>query len=759
MHSMGRNAQSSKGSWWDEDEDEGGGCRKGGRKPPDLHRCHSCRVYRAGGRSGAMEIAYEARSASGQAERGGVIGPRLRSPSASVHNPGIVAETSIPCPSCGNTSPPGFRFCGACGAALEQSCLDCGASLPLEFRFYGSCGAKLASAADATEAEAAAQPILGDEERKVVTVLFADLTASTELATRLDPEDLSGVLRSFYDAMSEEIERLDGTIEKFIGDAVVAVFGVPVAHEDDPERAVRAALAMQSRLATLNEELAGAAGGDLAMRVGVNTGEVLAAHRTEREGFVTGEVVNLAARLQAFARPGAVVVGERTRKATSSTIAYRELGETVLKGFEHPMPAWEVVPDARPSSEPRGLGSSMVGRDEELDLLKLLFARTKKQSRPNLVTVLGPPGIGKSRLAAEFMGSLEPLVARVVRGRCLPYDGGLGYWPLAEILKADAGILDSDPPNTIVAKARASLDPRFAHTQEGLGTTQVLLSSIGIASGSDPLAGVEPSAARRVLGGVWRRYFESLGAERPVVAVIEDIHWADDALLELVESLADRVAAPLFPLCMARPDLWQHRPSWGARLPNANTIELSPLSPGEGSTLVGNLLGGEAPSDLIEQVVRRCEGNPFFTGELLRMMIEDGTLEERSGQWGLTRALSSSLPDTVQGVIASRIDLLPAAEKRAMQDAAVVGRIFWLGAVELLGTAGAAAVVDGLVEKGLVMERPASGIEGERELIFHHILTRDVAYESIPRTRRADAHSTVLGWMEKRTSGRDEEFA
>ena len=669
-----------------------------------------------------------------------------------------MAVTSIPCPSCRNPSPPSFRFCGACGAALERTCPACRAPSPLEFQFCGNCGARLAGVPDTATVGAASEPLVG-EERKVVTVVFADLTASTELATRLDPEELRGVLRPFYDAMSEEIERFDGTVEKFIGDAVVAVFGVPIAHEDDPQRAVRAALAMQSRMATLNEELAGAAGGDLAIRIGINTGEVLAAHRTEREGFVTGEAVNLAARLQSLARSGAVVVGERTRKATNATFAYRELGENVIKGFEHPVPAWEAMPGARPSSEPRGLGSPMVGRDEELDLLRLLFARTQKQGRSNLVTVLGPPGIGKSRLAAEFMGSLELGVARVVRGRCLPYDGGLGYWPLAEILKADAGILDSDSPDTIVTKARASLDPRFVHAEEGLGTTQVLLSSIGIASGSDPLAGVEPSAARSVLAGAWRRYFESLGGERPVVVVIEDIHWADDAMLELLESLADRVAAPLFLLCMARPDLWQHRPSWGAGLPNANMIELSPLSPGEGSTLVGNLLGGEAPPDLVEQVVRRCEGNPFFTGELLRMMIEDGTLEERSGEWGVTRRLPSSLPDTVQGVIASRIDLLPAAEKRAIQDAAVVGRTFWLGAVELLGTPDAAAVVDGLIDKGLVMERPTSGIEGERELFFHHILTRDVAYGSIPRTRRADAHSAVLGWMEKGASGRDEEFA
>jgi tetratricopeptide (TPR) repeat protein len=408
--------------------------------------------------------------------------------------------------------------------------------------------------------------------------------------------------------------------------------------------------------------------------------------------------------------------------------------------------------------EPRRLRSPMVGRDDELDLLRLLLARTLRHRRPNLVTLLGPPGIGKSRLALELTESLSANSVRVLRGRCLPYDGGLGYWPLAEILKTDAGILDNDPPDAIVAKARSRLDPRFAGTPESLGTTQVLLSSIGIASGSDPLAGAEPSAARRVLAGAWWRYFEALATEQPLVAVIEDIHWADDALLELIEFLAGHVSAPLLVVCAARPELWEHRPGWSAGLANATAVGLAPLSPEDGTTLIENLLGG-APAELVDEIMRRSEGNPFFTEELLRMMSEDGTLAERNGEWALTRELPARLPDTIQAVIASRIDLLSSAEKRTIQAAAVVGRSFWVGSISSFGLSGVETTLERLLDKGLIRERETSAIAGEREFTFHHVLTRDVAYESIPRSQRPKAHEAILRWMEQTTRGRDEEFA
>jgi tetratricopeptide (TPR) repeat protein len=287
----------------------------------------------------------------------------------------------------------------------------------------------------------------------------------------------------------------------------------------------------------------------------------------------------------------------------------------------------------------------------------------------------------------------------------------------------------------------------------------VLLSAIGIEAGSDPLAGVEPAAAGRAIAGAWRRYFESLCAERQVVALIEDIHWADDPVFELIESLSTRTSGALVLLCTARPQLWELRPSWGAGVRDATVVDLPPLSDSEGRSLLEGLLAGHAPDDVVDQITARAGGNPFFTGELVRMMVEDGTLKRVGTKWTRTRDLPSSLPDTVQRVIASRIDLLAPAQKRVIQDCAVVGRVCWVGAVERLGGAEVEEHLDGLIDKGFMRERDASAIAGERELSFHHALTRDVAYESIPRGRRREAHGRVIDWLEEATTGRDEEFA
>jgi class 3 adenylate cyclase/tetratricopeptide (TPR) repeat protein len=638
----------------------------------------------------------------------------------------------------------------------EITCPRCSAANPATNRFCGNCGSALARSGGAPPARSDAAAFGPGEERKVVTMVFADLAASTEMASRLDPEDLRAVLHPYFEAMAREIDRFDGTVEKFIGDAVVAAFGAPVAHEDDPERAVRCALAMHRRLDELNRELAARAGGDLAMRIGVNTGEVIS-HGVE-EGIVTGEAVNIAARLQALAEPGTVLVGDRTRRDTRTTFDYADLGEVTVRGIDRPLRVWRVQAERSPAaSASRPPSTPFVGRDGELERLRREFERTLQDRRPRLVTIVGPPGIGKSRLSHEVERLLSTDHVRVLRGRCLPYGDGLTYWPLAEILKADVGILDSDEPEMILETARARLDPRFPG-EEGLGTTGVLLSSIGVELPSDPLAGTDPEAARGVIARAWQRYLETMTAEGPVLALIEDIHWADPSLLDLIETVIDRAAGPALVLCMARPDLFERRPGWGSGLANATTLSLAPLSEREGASLIEHLLGGRAPREAIATILQRSEGNPFFTGELLRMMIEDGTFARTNGSWHLVRELPTTLPDTVQGVIASRIDRLPGPEKLVLQGASVVGRVFWSGAVERLGPVDD-DVLGWLVDKGLVLDREASSIAGERELIFNHILTRDVAYASLPRARREQAHAAVGGWVEEKTRGRAEEFA
>jgi class 3 adenylate cyclase/tetratricopeptide (TPR) repeat protein len=671
------------------------------------------------------------------------------------------AVDQVSCPACGSPNPAGFRFCGSCGSAMERTCPNCGATSPASFRFCGNCATPLTGEAPAVQARPQVQPEL--EERKVVTVLFADLTASTELASRLDPEDLRGILTPFFEAMVEEITAYGGTIQKFIGDAVVAVFGVPAAHEDDPERAVRAALAMYRRLRRVNDELKSSGRPELQMRIGVNTGEVVTARGIDREGLVTGEPVNLAARLETLARPGTIFVGDRTHRDTRHAIDYRSLGAVSVKGISRPVTAWEVVgeAEARPAAGPTA-AAPMVGRDSELELLRLLLSRTIREGRASLATVVGPAGIGKSRLGWEFMAAVrrEAPSVRMVRGRCLPYGAGLTYWPLAEILKADAGIMDSDPPEAIQDKARTRLGERFAGEEPGSGTTQVLLSSIGVPVHPDPLGGASAEVARELITKSWRAYFEAVAADHPLVALIEDVHWADQSLLDVIESLAGKVAAPVLFLAMARPDLWERRAGWGGGLRSVARIELSPLSEQESEALVLHLLGdATAPPEALRPIMERAEGNPFFAQELLQMLIEEGFLVRNEHAWRLERELPVSLPDTVQGVIASRIDLLPAAEKRAIQDASVVGRIFWRGALERLGTPDPGPVMDALVQKGLAWERDGSVIEGERELIFNHVLTRDVAYQSIPRSRRAQAHAQALAWVEEVVRGRFDEFA
>ncbi|MFL6012672.1 MAG: ATP-binding protein [Gaiellaceae bacterium] len=558
-------------------------------------------------------------------------------------------------------------------------------------------------------------------ERKVVSVLFADLVSFTSRAEQLDPEDVQAVLAPYHERLRYELERWGGTVEKFIGDAVMALFGAPVAGEDDPERAVRAALAIRDWAV---EE------GKLEVRIAVNTGEALvnlAARPEAGEGMAAGDVVNTTARLQSAAPVNGILVGETTYRATSEAIEYREHPPVEAKGKEEPIPVWEVAEararfgvDLAPESR-----TALVGRERELQSLVATLARARSQRSPELVTLVGVPGIGKSRLVGELFQSLERGGELTFwrQGRSLPYGEGVSYWALAEMVKAQAGILETDGADEVDAKLRRSVEQLLSEDVDWVVSHLLPLVGQGEAGGSQD----ESFAA-------WRLFFEALAEEHALVLVFEDIQWADDGLLDFIEHLTDWVAdVPLLILCTARRELLERRPTWGGGKVNAATIALAPLTDEDTARLIW-ALGAETPHELLE----RCGGNPLYAEQYVRMLAERGTTE--------------ALPESVQGIIAARLDSLPPEQKAVLQDAAVIGKVFWLGA---LGAS--EQQVHALQQKELVQRARRSSVEGETEYAFRHLLVRDVAYGQIPRAARAEKHVRTAAWIE--SLGRPEDHA
>jgi class 3 adenylate cyclase/tetratricopeptide (TPR) repeat protein len=614
-------------------------------------------------------------------------------------------------------------------------CPSCGTENPDRARFCLECGVPLAD--DAQSAE----------ERKLVTVLFADLTDSTMLGDRFDAETLKDLLARFFAAMRDEIEAEGGTVEKFIGDAVVAAFGVPTAHEDDPARALRAALRMQLRLRDLNRELDATHGVELAMRVGVNTGDVLAATAPRSgEAMATGDAVNVAARLQQAAEPGQILVGDRTAAAVRGFVL-EPAAPLDLRGKATAVGAMLLAGERdEPGRGVPGLRSPMVGRDGELELLGSLLRRAVEDARGHLVTIYGDPGVGKSRLVAEFAAQAD---ARAVRGRCLPYGDGITFWPLAEIVKAEAGVLDNDPPDVALGRIRALGES----APELAPFLPALIHTIGLDDPDSPLRDLSPRAVMSKIHAGWRGFFTTLAGDRPLIVVVEDIHWADGAMLDLLEELPDRIPAPVVFLCPTRPELTTRRASWGGGRRSASSIALEPLGADDAEQMVRLLLHVDGlPGEAHDRILERAEGNPFFLEEIVRRLIDEQLIVHESGRWRAAGGIEHvPIPDTIQGVLAARIDLLPPDEKRAVQSAAVVGRVFWPGAVAGLLNGEAERVeetLERLERRDLVLSRIGSAMAGERELIFKHILTRDVAYESLPRRDRPAAHARVAEWIE-----------
>jgi class 3 adenylate cyclase/tetratricopeptide (TPR) repeat protein len=587
-------------------------------------------------------------------------------------------------------------------------CPNCGHENEVAAKFCSQCATPLAE-------------VRGGTERKVVTVLFADLVGFTSKAERLDPEDVQAVL-PYHERLRYELERWGGTVEKFIGDAVMALFGAPVTREDDPERAVRAALAIRDWVA---EE------GELEVRIAVNTGEALVklgARPEAGEGMAAGDVVNTAARLQSAAPVNGILVGETTYRATAQTIDYADHAPVEAKGKEEPVTVWEVVQArARFGVDLAGEARTpLVGREREVGQLVDALERVREQRTSELLTLVGVPGIGKSRLVGELFQSIERggVLTYWRQGRSLPYGQGVSYWALAEMVKAQAGILETDSDNEVEAKLERTVGQLIDED------TDWVLAQLRPLVGQGDAAGTQEESF-----AAWRRFFEALAEQRSLVLVFEDIQWADDGLLDFIEHLADWVRdVPMLIVCTARPELLERRPAWGGGKPNAATVTLAPLSDEETAQLV-TALGAETQGGLLE----RCGGNPLYAEQFARMLAERGDLE-------------GALPETVQGIIAARLDVLAPEEKALLQDAAVMGKVFWLGA---LGATEQQLHV--LRQKEFVQRARRSSVEGETEYAFKHVLVRDVAYGQIPRADRAQKHLRAGEWIE--SLGRPEDHA
>ncbi|MCH8983165.1 MAG: AAA family ATPase [Acidobacteria bacterium] len=661
------------------------------------------------------------------------------------------------CPSCGHVNPDDARFCSVCGHHLAGTCANCSAPLPQDARFCPNCGTPVA----------VASPIAS--ERKLVTVLFADVADSTALAERLDPEDLHQVMKTYFEAMRTEIEAEGGTVEKFIGDAVMAAFGVPTAHEDDSSRALRAALHMMARLDDVNDALADQHDVLLAIRIGVNSGEALTStDPLLGEPMVTGDVVNAASRLQTAAQPGQILVAERTARSVRGFV-FGDVGKVGLRGKNQPVRAVALKTE-RPFEARRGvpgLRAPMVGRDYEMTLLRARYRRVAAERRPDLMTIYGEPGVGKSRLAREFVDWVEDLdqCPIVLMGRCLPYGDGVTYWPLAEILRDVARIKDDDNSEEALRKIWELCNGLLTEdlTSEPEVLTAALAYTVGLEDPKYRVVDHDPREVKATIEAAWRAFLTAMTRDDPVVVVVEDIHWADTALLDLLEYLTERVQGGIIFLCTARPILTEHRPGWGGGQRNVSSISLEPLSRDDANNLVEALLRvDDLPEAIHRQILHRAGGNPFFLEEIIRNLIDNELIVRVDGGWHASEGLEEvEIPDTVQATLAARIDLLDPTEKQILQKAAVVGRIVWPGAVERLmnGDAGMVrATFDKLEERELLRSQLGSTVAGEREYIFKHVLTREVAYDSVPRSERGSAHAGVAAWLEETAGARPGEF-
>ena len=602
------------------------------------------------------------------------------------------------CQTCGQENPEGARFCNGCGAPFGES---------------------------------AASPL---EERRIVTVLFADMAGFTARAERLDPEDVRAILSHYYARLSAEIEAFGGTVEKFIGDAVVAIFGAPIAHGDDPERAVRAGLAVCAAVAEMN---AADPQLNLEVRVAVNTGEaIVSVNRTElREGMVAGDVVNTASRMQTAAPTNAILVGEETYRATRALFEYRTVEPLVAKGKREPIRAWLAIGARMSPGERAASRLPMLGRIHEIAALHRVFGGVVAERRAHLATVLGEAGIGKTRLATEFAAQLEQQGVLILRGRSLPYGESTPYGPFSQHVKQFSSIFASDDVAAAQQKLRAAV-AGIAPPEAAAEIASHLQLLIGLGSDGEV-------ADRQILFLAARRFTQALAQARPTMLVFEDLQWADTGTLDLLEVLASRVRdVPLMLLALARPDLLLIRPAWGGGLLASTTVSLEALNSGDARELATRLLPRAADHQRV-QVVETAEGNPLFIEELAAAAIERPA------------AIAADLPTTIRELVSARLDALPSDERTVVFDAAIVGKVFWRGALERMRENGIvlSEALDSLEARDLIRHESRSWIERDDQFTFKYALIRDVAYATLPRARRKQLHGIVAQFLEESTQG------
>jgi class 3 adenylate cyclase/tetratricopeptide (TPR) repeat protein len=600
---------------------------------------------------------------------------------------------------------------------------------------------------------------MATEQRKLVSVVFADVVGSTAFGSQNDPEAVRSVMGSYFERMKAIAEINGGTVEKFIGDAVMVVFGVPLLHDDDAERAVRAALAMRDAMTDLNAEL----GVSLAARVGVNSGEAVAGGGEDRQFLVTGDAVNVAARLQQGADMGEVVVGPLTESLTRSAIEYAPREPIAAKGKPDPIRAFRAIrPRSAVPEQARGLPAmraQLVGRQRELRMLLDSFERVRDDRRAHVFTLVGNAGIGKSRLVGEALARIAAADrAHVLRGRCLPYGAGITYWPLMEIVRDDAGITGDDDRERAIAKLGARTRSLLG---DDAGTIRARLATmLGLERAEDAMPEVVPAQFAKEIGWGARHYLAAV-ARTPTVIVVDDLQWAAPAVFEIVEGLAESAEdAPLLLLCVARPQLLELRPTWGAGRSNATTITLDALTGDETKTLISRLLDiDDLPAELRDRVVRRSEGNPLFCEEFLRMLIDDGHVTRVGDRWRAAETVADvRVPESIHALLAARLDGLGEDERRTMQAASVAGERFGASEVAaLVPELDVGAAITSLRRTGLVLEDRESHEPGRYR--FKHLLMRDVAYAGLPKAIRANLHERFGSELERSVGDRRGEFA